>query len=170
MHRAISVALLVLVSSPAVARSIDKCVTRKRFAEVEKLVHEIETLHIPYRVDNQTVCVDEENGDRFYAVVSRLFSRSTKTEYLEIPPTPSGVPANSVNFYDPTDQAELEVLLRRKGIWFTKDESGTMWYEVTNEKEVREVVFGIIDRGNGRKRSNPTVERDARKSGARPSP
>ena len=170
MRRVISVALLLLVSSPAIARSIDKCVTLESFADIEKLIHEIETLHIPIRVDNQTVCVDEENGDMFYAVVSKLFSSSAKTEYLKIPRTPSGVPANSFNFYDPTDQAELEVSLQRKGIWFTKDESGTMWYEVTNEKEVREVIFGIIDRGNLRKRSNPTVERDARKGGARPSP
>jgi len=125
---------------------------------------------MPYRIDQTNVCVDEPNGANFFNVVSKLFDDPSKRRRLNSPHTPSGAAANSFTFHDVTKQAALEASLRRRGIWFQKDESGTMWYEVTNEAVVRETVFVISESGGSRQRSNPTVETDARKSGARGSP
>ena len=113
------------------------------------------------------VCVDGDNGSAFSAVLSKLFADPSRRRHLKTPRTPSGVAAQSFTFYDTTKQAALEATLRRKGIWFAKDESGIMWYEVTSEAVVGQEIFGIADSRSSNQRSNPTVETDARKSGAR---
>lgn len=160
MRRATTLLLLLVASCPGVARSIDQCVNLASPENVFTLRQELSSLKIPYRVDQITVCVDEVNGSKFFAVVSKLFSAQPKNRHLKTPRTPSGVAAESFTFNDPTKQVALEASLRRKGIWFEKDESGTMWYEVTNGAVVRDMIFAINE-GDSHQRSNSPVKRDA---------
>jgi hypothetical protein len=170
MFRIIALTVLLSMSTASPARTVDACVTLDDPEQIALLLRELNSLKMSHRVDQRTVCVDEASGSRFLAVVSRLFTDPSKTRYLRTPRTPSGVAAQSFNFRDATKQAALEGTLRRKGIWFEKDASGTMWYEITNEAVVREMVFAIAEGDSPSQRSNPTVETDARKSGARGSP
>jgi len=167
MRRYIAAAILLATTAPATA--IDSCVTLKESDEIARLVRELDSLKVAHRVERSTVCVDEENRNALSSVISKLFADPSKRRHLKVPRTPSGVAAQSFTFYDATKQTALERSLRRKGIWFTKDDSGTMWYEVSNEAAVRQEVLAIAE-GKGGQRSNSTVETDARKSGARGSP
>jgi hypothetical protein len=150
MLRLIAVAVL-LTSAASPANSFESCVNLENPADIARLVQELDSLKMTHRVDQATVCVDENNGGAFSAVLSALFADPSRRRHLKTPRTPSGVAAQSFTFYDSTKQAALEVSLRRKGIWFAKDESGTLWYEVTDEAVVRQAVFAIAEAGG----SNP---------------
>jgi hypothetical protein len=164
------IVILLMMSAALAGRSVDSCVTLESSGQVDLLVQELNSQKMPYRIDQTNVCVDEPNGGAFFNVVSKLFDDPSKRRHLNSPHAPSGAVANSFTFQDATKQAALEASLRHRGIWFQKDESGTMWYEITNEAVVRETVFVISEGGDSRQRSNSTVETDARKSSARGSP
>ncbi|TAK83621.1 MAG: hypothetical protein EPO20_16960 [Betaproteobacteria bacterium] len=170
MRRFIAFAILLAASAASPARTFESCVSLENSADIARLVHELDSLKMAHRVGRAMVCVDGDDGSAFSAVLSKLFADPSRRRHLEIPRTPSGVAAESFTFYDTAMQAALEATLRRKGIWFAKDASGTLWYEVTSEAVVGQEIFGIAESRGSNQRSDPTVETDARKSGARGAP
>lgn len=122
-------------------------------ADIARLVRELTVLKMAHRVGRAIVCVDEDDGTAFSAVLAKLFTDPSRRRELETPRTPSGVAAQSFTFYDATKQAALEASLRRKGIWFAKDASGTLWYEVTSEAVVGQEIFGIAERRTSNRQS-----------------
>lgn len=170
MRLFIAFAILLATSAASPARTAESCVGLENSTDIARLVQELNSLKMAHRVGQAIVCVDGDNGSAFSAVLSKLFADPSRRRHLQAPRTPSGVAAQSFTFYDATKQAALEASLRRKGIWFAKDESGTMWYEVTSEAVVGEEIFGIAEASSPNQRPEPTVATDPRKGSARGSP
>lgn len=147
ISRLLILTLWFAASVAACASPVDRCITLDDSNKISILQKELTKAGLPYYMDGNIVCVKEEYADRFTAVVVKTFPPDASKK-LRVPPSPSGVPLNSTKLANPEEQTALEAKLKQQGIWFTKDETGAIWYEVTREKEVREITFQIIKKNS----------------------
>jgi hypothetical protein len=135
---------LWLTASVAVCASpVDRCITLDDSKKISILQKELTKAGLPYYMNGDIVCVTNEYADQFTAMVVKTFPPDSNRK-LRAPPPRSGVPLNSTKLTNPTEHVDLEAELKQRGIWFIRDETGAIWYEVTREKEVRDITFQII--------------------------
>lgn len=150
--------LLLLVvwctaSVAACATTMDRCLTLDDPAKIDIFKGELTKAGVPYYMDGDIVCVTHEHADQFTTVLLETFPPESSRK-LRVPPSPSGIPLNSTMLADPKEHAALEAELRQRGIWFTKDETGAIWYEVTHEKEVQDIMLQVFGKHSKKKPIN----------------
>ena len=89
------------------------------------------------------VCVTSEYSSQFQSAILKVFPPDPN-KTIKVPSSPSGAPLNSTRLAEPSEQQMLEAELQKHHIWFTKDETGKIWYEVTREKEVKQIELRIF--------------------------
>jgi hypothetical protein len=144
-----SIALLAIPFAVC-SRTVVTCVSYDEQSKIDRLRKELEAEGVKYHMesfpDNKGVCVSSEDRSKLIAIELKLFPPSkAPPRSVKIPPSPSGIPLTSVKLVAPEHQQALEAELIKQGIWFTKDEGGAIWYEVTREKEVQEIQFHVIE-------------------------
>lgn len=145
MIRKLALATVLLVLSIASdARTVESCMSPDDPMKLKVLQEELNREKIPYHVEGNIVCVANEHSDQFQSVILKVFPPDPNKK-IKVPLSPSGVPLNSLKLAEPSKQRTLEAELQKHHIWFTKDETGKIWYEVTQEKEVKEIEFRIFE-------------------------
>lgn len=147
----ITLSLVALISlfgtmNHSSARTIDSCVSLEGISDVSRLQQELNKADIPYRTDPKVLCVSQEHRDKYYRLVRKVSPpKPNVSRNIKVPPSPSGIPLQSVTLTDPVQHEMLQKELKRQRIWHKIDENGALWYEVTKEKQVSELIFNIIE-------------------------
>jgi hypothetical protein len=139
---ALTIILLVLATA-CDAQTVESCMSSDDPMKLRILQEELDREKIPHRVEGNMVCAASEYSGQFQSAILKVFppdpNKTTKP-----PLSPSGAPLNSTKLADPSEQRMLETELKKHKIWFTKDETGAIWYEVQWEKEVKQIELRIF--------------------------
>ena len=142
----ITLSALVVGLNHALARTIDSCVSLEGMTDVSRLEQALDKAAIPYRLEPRVLCVSQDHRDDFYRLVHKVFPPdSLSSRSIKVPPSPSGIPLVSSRLTDRVQHMMLQEELKRQRIWYTTDESGALWYEVSKQEQVRELIFKIIE-------------------------
>lgn len=137
-------AVLLSLVDYSSARVIDSCVALDSVNDVWRLQRELDKAGIPNRTDKKVLCVTQEHRESFYRIVGEVvLPKPLRSQ--KVPPSPSGIPLQSITLTDPDQQRLLQNELERQKIWYTTDETGALWHEVTKEKQVDELILNIIE-------------------------
>lgn len=139
---ALTIVLLVL-SVTSDAQMVETCMSPDDPMKLRVLQEELDNKKIPYRVKDNIVCVASELSSPFQSVILKVFPPDPSKK-IKAPLSPSGAPLNSTKLADPSEQRMLENELMNHNIWFTKDETGKIWYEFTRGKEVEKIESRIF--------------------------
>jgi len=144
--------ILVILSSLvgpvncSLARTIDSCVSLEGMTDVSKLKQELDKGGIHYRTDSEVICVSQDHREEFYRVVRKLFPPDPSvSRSIRVPPSPTGIPLASSKLTDPLQHKMLKEEMERQKIWYTTDDNGALWYEITRQEQVSELIFKIIE-------------------------
>jgi len=137
--------ILFLLMVPVVAdcASVSTCVPIGDPIETSILQKELDKASIPYRTERNRVCVASEYQNPLLNIEARLFPlRSANPLPGKVPQSPSGRAVTGIRLVNVKDQKKLEAELKNQDFWFTKDDTGVIWYETTHERDIEKIRLG----------------------------
>jgi hypothetical protein len=137
------IVVLCIVSFATNAGMVETCAQIDDSSQMASMRKSLDARGIKYKVDGNLICAPSRYRSEFIAAMLKVFPAREGVPALRVPPSPRGIPLTSTKMIAPEHQQALETELKRRDIWFTKDKTGAVWYEVTREREVQEIVFRI---------------------------
>jgi len=131
-------------STYAHARTVDTCV-RYEPTEIQQLKKELDTNKIPYWSEPKLICVSEKYGQYLLDIGYKLFPPKPDIISTKIPVTPNGQDMNSFRFNDKNKNISLAKQLKVNNIYTVTDSDGYIWYDISKEKIVRNIIFNLVN-------------------------
>ncbi len=142
----LATALSSALTACADEETIQSCSAFSDTKKTSVLRNELDKMGVPYRVDGESICVSSDYRSQFIkATLIASPPNPNVAKRVIVPLSPSGAPVQSTQLADMKQQEIFEAELKKRNIWFSKDDTGMIWYEVTREKEVKEITFHIVD-------------------------